>query len=88
MSCEGNVNEEAAIMKAMLYRAADMGADGILLSAKGFGQDEGTDHTASAPYTQSTQNLNINFRGGWMSLIGNSSDHCMFRAQAIRLTPP
>ena len=88
MSCEGNVNEEAAIMKAMLYRAADMGADGILLSAKGFGQDEGVNHTANTQFVQSTQNMNINVRWGWMSLIGNSGDHCMFRAQAIRLTPP
>ena len=87
MSCEGNVNEEAAIMKAMLYRAADLGADGILLSAKGFGQDEGVDHSANTPYSQSTQNMNINVRWGWMSMIGNSSDRCMFRAQAICITP-
>jgi len=88
MSCDGNVNEEAAILKAMLYRAADMGADAILLSAKGFAQDEGVNHTANTPYTPNGQTMNINVRWGWMSLIGNSNDHCMFRAQAIRLTAP
>src|SRR3974377_695750 len=31
MTCEGSAAEEAGILKAMLYRAADMGADGVLL---------------------------------------------------------
>jgi hypothetical protein len=33
MSCEGSAGEEAAIVRAMLYRAADMGADGLLLNS-------------------------------------------------------
>jgi hypothetical protein len=32
MSCEGEAKEEAEIIRAMLYRAADMGSDGIILN--------------------------------------------------------
>lgn len=31
MSCQGSSAEEGGILQAMLYRAADMGADGLLL---------------------------------------------------------
>src|ERR1039457_4640879 len=31
MSVEGNAGEEAAFIKAFLYRAADLGADGMIL---------------------------------------------------------
>jgi hypothetical protein len=72
MSCEGSQGEEGAILKAMLYRAADMGADGILLDAGKIGQ-ENTER----------KDVNINFKGGWMALIGNGNT-CAFRAQAIR----
>jgi hypothetical protein len=40
MSCEGSASEEAAILNAMLYRAADMGADGILLDTKGMTKEQ------------------------------------------------
>jgi hypothetical protein len=33
LSCEGSAAEEAPILNAMLYRAADMGGDGVLLGA-------------------------------------------------------
>lgn len=33
LSCEGTAAEEAPILSAMLYRAADMGGDGVLLGA-------------------------------------------------------
>jgi hypothetical protein len=72
MSCEGSAGEEAAILKAMLYRAADMAADGLLLSAPRL---SGEDVTPSG----STGNV----RTGWMSLIGNG-DQRAFRAQAIK----
>jgi len=32
MSCEGSAGEEAGILNAMLYRAADMGGDAIVLN--------------------------------------------------------
>lgn len=72
MSCEGSVAEEAGILKAMLYRAADMGADGILLNP---GKVSG--ESVEKP------SENINFKMGWMAMIGNSGA-CAYRAQAIR----
>src|SRR5215472_18470595 len=33
MSCEANAGDEAKILTAMLYHAADIGADGIILNA-------------------------------------------------------
>jgi len=43
MSCEGEAKEEAEIIRAMLYRAADMGADGIILNpASSASQPNGT----------------------------------------------
>jgi hypothetical protein len=32
MSCEGSAGDEAGILNAMHYKAADMGADGVLLN--------------------------------------------------------
>jgi hypothetical protein len=72
MSCEGSVAEEGAILKAMLYRAADMGADGILLNPGKISQENANQ-----------QSQNINVKWGWMALVGNGST-CAFRAQAIR----
>jgi hypothetical protein len=72
MSCEGSAGEEGAILKAMLYRAADMGADGIILNPPSIGQE-----------TVSGGNQNINVKFGWMALIGNG-DQRAFRAQAIK----
>ena len=79
MSCEGKMSEEAGILKAMLYRAADLGADGILLNARGVGQQE-TMPNAEGP--RSGENINVNIRWGWMSALGG--DRYVFRAQAIR----
>jgi len=72
MSCEGSVAEEGAILKAMLYRAADMGADAILLNPGKISQND-----------PNATSQNINVRWGWAAMIGNG-DHCAFRAQAIR----
>jgi hypothetical protein len=74
MSCEGSVAEEGGILKAMLYRAADMGADGIILNPGKISQGDAD-----------KKSENINVKWGWMALIGNSSQ-CAFRAQAIRFT--
>ena len=73
MSCEGSVSDEGSILKAMLYRAADMGADGIILNPKRISTE------------QAASGQNINVKWGWMAMIGNGNN-CAFRAQAIRFT--
>src|SRR5947208_17123315 len=70
MSCEGSAAEEAAILKAMLYRAADMGADGLLLSPAKIGAED-------------VNGQRIDVRFGWMAMIGNGNQRA-YRAQAIR----
>jgi hypothetical protein len=77
MSCEGTVGEEGGILKAMLYRAADMGADGILLNAAKISQEN---------ITANNQKLNINVTTGLVGeMIGNGNKRA-FRAQAIQFT--
>jgi len=39
MSCEGSIAEEAAILNAMLFRAADLGADAVLLGVPAIGAE-------------------------------------------------
>ncbi len=72
MGCEANAGDEAAVLRAMLYHAADMGADGLLLSAPGV-----------AAESVHPEGMKIDMRFGWMTLIGNGSDR-LYRAQAIR----
>jgi len=79
MSCEGHMSEEAAILKAMLYRGADMGADGILLNARGVGQVE---TMPNAEGSAAGENINLSIRWGWMAHVGG--DTYVYRAQAIR----
>lgn len=70
MSCEASAADEAAVLKAMLYRAADMGADGVLLNP--------------APISaESTSANRIDVRLGWAAMIGNG-DNREYRGQAIR----
>ena len=77
MSCEGSVGEEGGILKAMLYRAADMGADGILLNASKISQEN---------LTANNQKMNINVTTGLIGeMIGNGNKRA-FRAQAIQFT--
>lgn len=71
MSTEGSAGDEGAILKAMLYRAADMGADGIILNPPSVGQES----LGSGD--------NINVRLGWAAMIGNG-DNRAFRAQVIK----
>ena len=71
MSCEGSMSEEAAILKAMLYRACDLGGDGIILNPK----------RVSGEHTSNAHNINVQW--GWMAMIGNGNN-CAFRAQVIR----
>jgi hypothetical protein len=54
----------------MLYRAADMGADGIILNPPRVGHEDVTG-----------QRMNVQI--GWAALIGNG-DQCAYRAQAIK----
>ena len=75
MSCEGTVGEEGGILKAMLYRAADMGADGIILNASKISQEN---------LTANNQKMNINVTTGLIGeMIGNGNNRA-FRAQAIQ----
>ena len=77
MSCEGTVGEEGGILKAMLYRAADMGADGIILNASKVSQET---------LTANNQKLNVNVTTGLIGeMIGNGNQRA-FRAQAIQFT--
>ncbi|HBZ70135.1 MAG TPA: hypothetical protein DEP35_10540 [Deltaproteobacteria bacterium] len=70
MSCEGSAGDEAGILNAMLYRAADMGADGVLLN--------------DVPRIPREQvGGSVDFRYGWAALIGNG-DQRAYRAEAIR----
>lgn len=71
MGCEATAGDEAAVLKAMLYRAADMGADGLLLNAPGVASEK----------LDSDQRLDI--RWSWMTLIGSGNQR-LYRAQAIR----
>ena len=43
MTCEGSAGEEAGILNAMLHRAGDLGADGIILNGAKPGADGRTD---------------------------------------------
>jgi hypothetical protein len=71
MSCEASVGDEGAILKAMLYRSADLGADAIILNPNKISGE-----------TLSNGANNINVKWGWMALIGNGNN-AAYRAQAI-----
>lgn len=75
MSCEASAADEAAVLKAMLYRAADMGADGVFLNPVGMG--------ASMSGIEQPQATRIDVRVGWAALIGDGNERA-YRAQAIR----
>jgi hypothetical protein len=70
MSCEGSAAEEAAIVKAMLYRAADIGADGVILNPPKVGAEDVTGGK-------------VDVRIGWAALIGGGNQRA-YRAQAIK----
>jgi len=77
LSCEGSSGEEAGILNAMLYRAADMGGDGILL---------GGPSVAAETVVQDTKTVNMNLRqDAWAGILGNpNSDHRAYRCQVIK----
>jgi hypothetical protein len=78
MSCEGPAKQEAGILNAMLYHAANIGADGLLLGGLDMAEEQLGNGSNSNAY-------DIRFRAGFMALIGNgNSDRRIFRAQAIR----
>jgi hypothetical protein len=79
LSCEGDIGEEAGILNAMLYRAADLGADGILLG----GPRIAAEKTSTPDADDKSTTINVN---GWAALTG-SGNHRAFRCQVIRLTP-
>ena len=70
MSCEAPAADEAAVLKAMLYRAADMGGDGVLLNALPV---SGDNLTAAK----------LDVRIDWAAQVDNS-DNRAYRAQVIR----
>lgn len=75
LTCEGDVSEEAAILNAMCYRAADMGADGLLLAVP----------PPNGIQTSPTVSQRIDVRIGWAALLGdNNSTRRAFRAQVIK----
>jgi hypothetical protein len=79
MSCEGQISEEAQILRAMLYRAADMGADGVLVGGEGIGQSE--------PTTGNTEKFDIHIHHG-LGLLSLGGDKYVFRGEAIRFKTP
>lgn len=70
LSCEGSAGEEAAILKAMLYRAADMGGDGVLLHPSQVGSEDVTKNQISVQL------------GVWGLVTGGNSR--AYRAEVIR----
>ena len=76
-SCEGEMSEEAGILNAMLYRAADMGADGLIL--------EGTAERLGAEDIGPDKAVMTSF--GWAALVAGSTDNRAYRATAIKFLP-
>jgi hypothetical protein len=72
MTCEGSAGDEAGILNAMLYRAADMGADGIVLNVP---RVVGEDNASGGG--------KVDVWVGWAALVGNGNER-VYRAQAIR----
>ena len=73
LSCEASAGDEAAILKAMLYRAADMGGDGLLLNIP----------RNSAEVLTDPSTTRVDVRMGWAAMIGNGNNRA-YRAQVIR----
>ena len=72
LSCEGSAGEEAGIVNAMLYRAADMGGDGIILGGPRSGSNE-------AGNNQSVSNK----QEDWAAPVGDG-DRRAYWAQVIK----
>ena len=77
MSCEGSVGDEGGILKAILYRAADMGADGIILNAKSIGQET---------VEPNNQKMNFNVTTGLIGEMIGNGDKRAYRAEATLFT--
>jgi len=77
MSCEGSVGEEGGILKAMLYRAADMGADAIILNPPQISQET---------VELNSQKMNVNVTSGLIGEMIGNSDKRAYRADAILFT--
>ena len=70
LSCDGTPGEEAGILNAMLYRAADMGADAIILNGpRVAGDDIGGNR--------------LEVGASWVTPVGSNNQRG-YRAQAIR----
>jgi uncharacterized protein YcfL len=78
MTFEGKMSEESGILKAMLDRAADLGADAVILNAKGMSSELVTTREMRQ------ENVNMTYRWGWMALVAGTADRYVYRAQAIR----
>lgn len=76
LSCEGSTGEEAGILNAMLYHAADLAGDGILLGGARVGAEK-----VEAPDADDHA-LTVNLRETWaFPLTGNRR---AYRAQIIK----
>lgn len=71
MSCEASAGDEAAVLNAMLYRAADLGADGIILNPPKIGAED---------VTGSRVDVRL---GADAWILGNGNQRA-YRAQAIK----
>ena len=77
MSCEGSAGEEAGILNAMLYRAADMGGDAIILNVPRVSAESVRESVSS------NNELNVNFKENiWAATTGHG-DQRAFRAYTI-----
>jgi hypothetical protein len=74
MSCEGSAGEEAGILNAMLYRAADMGGDAIILNVPRVGAES---------VNSNNNKVDVNFKENiWAAMTGHGDERA-YRAQTI-----
>lgn len=76
LSCEGSIGEEAGILNAMLFHAADLGGDGVLLGVPRVAAEK----TAAPDANDATTSVNVN--AGWGVLI--NGNHRAYRCQVIQ----
>jgi hypothetical protein len=71
MTCDTSAGDEAGRITAMLYRAADLGADGIVLNAPSGTEAKSDDERPGRRLCR-------------MGTPAGVADQCVYRAQAIR----
>jgi hypothetical protein len=73
MSCEGSAGEEAGILNAMLYRAADMGGDAIVLNVPQVSAE-----------SVSVNKMDLDGRDNALAVMKGYGGRRAYRAQTIR----